>query len=45
MAKAHASRVEALRACRAAPKPKAMASTPLEAEALKILEAQREGLS
>ena len=45
MAKAHASRVEALRACRAAPKPKPMASKPLEAEALALLEKQREGLS
>ena len=31
--------------CRAAPKPKPMASTPLEAEALALLEKQREGLS
>ena len=38
-------RVEALRACRAAPKPEPMASTPLEAEALALLEKQREGLS
>ena len=45
LAKAHAARVEALRACRAAPKPKPMASTPLEAEALALLEKQREGLS
>ena len=43
--KAHVARVEALRACRAAPKPKPMASTPLEAEALALLEKQREGLS
>ena len=43
--KAHTARVEALRACRAAPKPKPMASTPLEAEALALLEKQREGLS
>ena len=43
--KAHVARVEALRTCRAAPKPKPMASTPLEAEALALLEKQREGLS
>ena len=43
--KAHVARVEALRACRAAPKPKPMASTPLEAEALALLAKQREGLS
>ena len=42
---AYAARVAALQACRAAPKPKPMASTPLEAEALALLEKQREGLS
>ena len=40
LAKAHAARVEALRACRAAPKPKPMASTPLEGDAMMILKAK-----